>query len=321
METFRKKYYPPIQFSSILLFLFFVFFTVKHGNASGNPEGINFLVIGDWGRDGKFHQRDVAEQMGKTAEREHSRFVMTVGDNFYDDGVHSVTDRQWKTSFEDIYTAQSLMIPWYVALGNHEYRGDPQAQIDYTKTSTRWNMPARYFTETIKIDDTTSVEFFFLDTTPLIGGYYSQDIYKAQVTTQDSARQLRWLDSALAASTAQWKIAVGHHPVYSDSPSYPPITEPIPEMVNRVLPLFKKYHVQLYICGHDHNMQHLRSDGMDFFVDGAGSQTEPTGTDSRTLFSKGKTSGYLSVSMTSTQLAAQFIDYEGNTLYSTQIAR
>jgi len=92
-------------------------------------------------------------------------------------------------------------------------------------------------------------------------------------------------------------------------------------MVNRVLPLFKKYHVQLYICRHDHNMQHLRSDGMDFFVDGAGSQIEPTGTDSRTLFSKGKTSGYLSVSMTSRQLAAQFIYYEGATLYSTQITR
>ncbi|MEJ0065789.1 MAG: hypothetical protein WDM85_10455 [Caulobacteraceae bacterium] len=34
------------------------------------------------------------------------------------DGVASVNDPKWRTSFEDVYTAPSLQVPWYVALGN-----------------------------------------------------------------------------------------------------------------------------------------------------------------------------------------------------------
>src|ERR1700754_3247232 len=62
----------------------------------------SFLAFGDWGRDGAQHQRDVAVQMGKAAAELGSRFVVSVGDNFYENGVKSVDDPQWKTSFEDI---------------------------------------------------------------------------------------------------------------------------------------------------------------------------------------------------------------------------
>src|ERR1700740_1068049 len=82
--------------------------------AAERPGG--FLVIGDWGRDGAQHQRDVAVQMGKAAAELGSRFVMSVGDNFYDNGVQSVSDPQWQSSFEQVYTDPALQIPWYVAL-------------------------------------------------------------------------------------------------------------------------------------------------------------------------------------------------------------
>src|ERR1700692_2120748 len=106
---------------------------------------VNFLVVGDWGRQGTNHQRDVAVQMGKAAAALGSRCVVSVGDNFYEDGVASTADPQWHSSFEEIYAAPSLQIPWYVALGNHDYRGVPQAQIDYAKSSMRWRMPSRYY--------------------------------------------------------------------------------------------------------------------------------------------------------------------------------
>lgn len=65
-------------------------------------------------------------------------FIISVGDNFYTNGVASVDDPMWKTSFEDIYKGANLFIDWYPVLGNHDYRGNPQAQIDYSKRSRRW---------------------------------------------------------------------------------------------------------------------------------------------------------------------------------------
>jgi acid phosphatase len=53
-------------------------------------ETLDFLVVGDWGRDGSDHQREVAAQMGRTAKSRGSHHVISVGDNFYDDGVQSV---------------------------------------------------------------------------------------------------------------------------------------------------------------------------------------------------------------------------------------
>src|SRR5580700_8912217 len=90
-----------------------------------NPENaqFSFLIFGDWGRGGEFHQRDVAIQMGVAAAARHCRFIVSVGDNFYEKGVQTATDPQWKSSFEAVYTAPSLGVPWYVILGNHDYKG------------------------------------------------------------------------------------------------------------------------------------------------------------------------------------------------------
>jgi len=83
--------------------------------------------------------------MGETAKALDAAFVISVGDNFYEDGVASIDDPKWKTSFEDVYTAPSLQIPWYVALGNHDYHGNTQAQLDYAQASKRWNMLGRWY--------------------------------------------------------------------------------------------------------------------------------------------------------------------------------
>src|SRR5260221_11005803 len=66
---------------------------------SSSPD-LTFLIFGDWGREGEFHQRDVAKQMGLAAARRRCRFIVSVGDNFYEKGVQSATDPKWKSSFE-----------------------------------------------------------------------------------------------------------------------------------------------------------------------------------------------------------------------------
>ena len=76
--------------------------------AEARAPSLDFVVIGDWGRRGRWHQREVAAQMGRSAAALGSRFVISVGDNFYEDGVASAADPQWQSSFEQIYTDPAL---------------------------------------------------------------------------------------------------------------------------------------------------------------------------------------------------------------------
>ncbi len=281
------------------------------------PQGqLSFLVMGDWGRDGDSAQTRVARQMGVTAEALHAAFVLSTGDNFYSDGVKSVTDRQWQTSFEQVYTAKSLQIPWYVALGNHDYHSDPDVQVQYTKTSTRWRMPARYFSFTERVDDTTSAEFFIIDTSPFVEKYYTDKKMAPQLKGMSTAPQLAWLDSALHASKAQWKFVAGHGTIYSASPVHGNTSE----LIRDVVPLLEKYHVQAYLNGHDHDLQHAHAGSVAYFTSGGGSETRPTGHDAHTVFSRAST-GFLAAVLTSGTLHVQFINDSGRVLYTTSIKR
>ena len=156
-------------------------FLGKHALADGAE--LPFVVIGDWGRDGASKQRDVAGQMGKAAAASGSKFVIAVGDNFYEDGVQSVDDPHFRASFEDVYTAPSLQTPWYAILGNHDYHGNVDAQIAYSAKSARWHMPARYYTRTESLPGGGSADFFFLDTSPFLTHYLGS---KTKIDGQDT---------------------------------------------------------------------------------------------------------------------------------------
>ena len=80
----------------------------------------------------KIIRKKVQWEMGVVAKKFKAEFVVSTGDNFYPNGVRSTRDYNWIASFENIYTAQSLQTDWFVVLGNHDYRGDPQAEIDYS---------------------------------------------------------------------------------------------------------------------------------------------------------------------------------------------
>jgi 3',5'-cyclic AMP phosphodiesterase CpdA len=277
--------------------------------------GVRFIVIGDWGRQGKEGQKETAEQMGKTAAGMDADFIISTGDNFYDNGVLSTNDTLWKKSFEDIYTSPALMKPWYVVLGNHDYRGDVSAQISYTQISSRWKMFNRYFVVDTSLHD-VKIRLVCIDTSPLIKQYYQNQKYKASVEGQDTASQWRWLDSILLSSTADWTIVVGHHPVYSAGTKHGNTVE----LIERLKPLLEKNQVRAYFAGHEHDLQHLKGGEVNYFISGAGSALRPSGKNEWSLFSQ-SVNGFLTVSVTKTLMNAAFINLHGDTIYTTVIHR
>lgn len=283
--------------------------------APGAGEALTFLAVGDWGRDGAEHQRDVAARMGEAAAV-GARFTASVGDNFYDDGVRSVDDPQWKTSFEDIYTAPSLQAPWFVALGNHDYRGEPQAQLDYARVSPRWKMPARYYKVAGAEVGAPFVDLFFIDTSPLVQSYRSkvETNIKRNVLAQDPAAQLAWLDAELARSSAPWKLVFGHHTVFSGGSGHGDTAE----LKAQLKPILERRGVQAYVCGHDHDLQHIQRDGVDYICTGAGSEVRPVKAVQGTRFCLSR-SGFSVYRLTPEALEVEFRDHLGASVYKAAI--
>jgi len=284
---------------------------------------LNFGIIGDWGRHGRPDQMAVAQQMALACARANAAFVISVGDNFYEDGVASVDDPHWEKSFARVYTAPSLQVPWYVQLGNHDYKGNVQAQLDYAKTSTRWKMPARYWCQVMAVDAATNVEFFFIDTSPMISAY-AEHPENPQMEKELSAlrnehyeqQQMAWLDRALGSSTAPWKLVVGHHPIYSAGLGHGSEQD----LINTLLPLLRKHGVQAYIAGHDHDLQHLQTGPMHLIISGGGSEHRPVWLIAESKFSE-SASGFAVASLRASELRVQFIDDAGKLLHTAVIPR
>ena len=77
---------------------------------------LSFLAVGDWGQRG-YNQSSVAASMAASATEYNSSFIVSLGDNFYESGVSDIYDEQWNSTFENVYTQQSLKMPWLAILG------------------------------------------------------------------------------------------------------------------------------------------------------------------------------------------------------------
>lgn len=247
-----------------------------------SADSISFIIMGDWGKHGAKVQKAVADQMHIFSKKFNARFIITTGDNFYEQGVASVNDPHWTASFENVYYKEGHQIPWYPVLGNHDYQSIPQAQIDYSKKSSRWNMPGRYHSFEKKINDSSSALFVFADTSPFVEEYYSRN-NMSDLKQQDTAAQFRWLEQTLSNSSVKWKIVIGHHPVYSVGRH-----GNTSELIKRYRPLLNKADADIYLAGHDHSLQHISipTDSVQYLVSGAASEATSVSPDPFTLFAR-----------------------------------
>jgi Icc-related predicted phosphoesterase len=220
---------------------------------NATPPLLRFVSVADTGH-GNRGQYTVADAMNAYSRSHLFPFVLLAGDNIYNRGeIEKIGD-----VFEKPY--QALLeqgIQFYAVLGNHDIRtknGDDQLQYP------GFNMQGRYYTF---VRD--GVQFFALDTN-----------YNAQWK-----EQLEWLEKELDQSEASWKIVFGHHPVYSSGMHGSSKT-----LEKKLTPLFSRYGVQLYLCGHDHNYERSNPlNGTTYIVCGGGSVLRQVGRSSWTAFS------------------------------------
>jgi hypothetical protein len=301
----------------------FAAIAVMYGAMAQTPEvwdslkkDVNVFLANDLGRNGYYDQKPIADIMGVMAESISPECVIAAGDIHHFDGVQSVSDPLWMTNYELIYSHPELMIEWLPVLGNHEYRGNTQAVLDYSRISRRWDMPARYYTKVFE-DDSTTVRFVLIDTTPLIDKYREEtDKYPDACLRQDGP-QLEWLDALLGAATEDWVIVVGHHPIYADT--YKDEAERL-DMQRKVDTILRRHaNVAMYLCGHIHNFQHIRVKGsdIDYVVNSSASLSRDVSPVEGTLFCSPEP-GFSVISADKHNLSLYMIDKEGMVLHTVK---
>lgn len=279
---------------------------------SEDKYNLHFMALGDWGRNGEFLQKEVAETMGKWASHNRTNFVISTGDNFYPKGVISEQDPLWHYSFENVYSAHALQCDWYPVLGNHDYGADPDAQVRYSSVSRRWKMPARYYSKEVSLGrDLGKVLFVMLDTNPMIDAS----------RLDETEKQLKWLKEVLQTSSDfKWKIVTGHHPAYTVGPRIE--HRQVYEMRAKLTDIFRQYKVDVYLSGHEHSLQHLTPEGFTHqFISGAGSQLTPVQSGVSYSQFEASVNGFMYVSLNESKLNMKVIDHKGDMLYQTDIVK
>ena len=214
---------------------------------------LRFAVLGDWGT-GDGGEIGIAGQMMRAHSASPLDFVIAAGDNIYPDGG----GRRFGKSFEQPFAMLlKEQVRFHAVLGNHDVRDGRQDQCQYA----HFNMGGKCY-YTLKKGDGLA-QFFMLDSTDF------------------DSTQRTWLESELRSSSAKWKIAVFHHPIYSSGETHGSDTG-----LRKVLePLFVRYGVQAVFSGHDHIYERTRPmQGVQYFVTGAGGKVRRGDVDLRSPF-------------------------------------
>jgi hypothetical protein len=242
--------------------------------------------------------------------------LFTAGDNFYMK-LTGVDDPKWQTLFEDLYHPAVLNFPFYVALGNHDYDklegGGFKWQIEmaYAQVNpqSRWKLPAKWYR--VELPARAGEE-------PLVT-VLVLDSYKTALGEVEWAKQIAWLESELTRPRkSEWVVAIAHHPLFSNG------NHGDNGVIQREFgPLFDKHDLDLYICGHDHDLQHLEIPGYDtsfLLVGGGGASTRPMRVDSRGPFSRAL-QGFADLNFTPERVTVRYIGVDGSVLHAFERTR
>jgi 3',5'-cyclic AMP phosphodiesterase CpdA len=199
----------------------------------GAPASSGILAVGDFGVGGTA-EREIGAAMRRFEVDHPADVIVTLGDNDYTEDPEAFR-QNWRDAFG---WRRDAGVGVAGTLGNHDLIVD-NGRYEFGPL----DMPRARYRRSVG-----NVELFILD---------SNRIRDAQS---------EWLESALSSSTAQWKIAVLHHPAWTCG-AY----RSHPGVVARWVPLFEQHGVDLVLSGHDHNYQRFGArNGVRYLVHGGG---------------------------------------------------
>lgn len=262
--------------------------------------------MADWGMLNQ-QQKSVAQTLTNYVRSSDTDYtaMLTGGDNIYVQPKH-VDDPIWDQVFEQMYDPRVLNFPFFIAPGNHDYEnGKIPIELAYARENptSRWKFPSTYY----RLDFPEGAE------RPLVT-ILMLDSCKDQMGSRNWNAETKWLQAELAnPRNGTWLVCVAHHPLYSNGDHGD----------NGVLQqtwgtLFRQYGVDMYICGHDHDLQHLEMPGVTtsfILVGGGGATVRPMRIDRRGPFSK-SSYGFADLNITPTKLTVRFIGGEGQVLHA-----
>lgn len=220
--------------------------------ASGDEVPITFAMLADQGS-GDSNQQAVASLIASWSPE----YVVTAGDNIYNSSP-SMTQAQLDALFNATHTAMygSFMAAqrFYPCIGNHD--------VDYSDTWYRARFAHLFQGGTKNYyrvrPDNGPVEFFVLSS----GFRTNGTVFEPDGNTIGSV-QYQWLASAVASSTAAWKIAVIHHAPYTSGTLYGP-------GIAAARWNYESLGVDLVISGHEHNYERWINRSIPYIVTGHG---------------------------------------------------
>jgi tartrate-resistant acid phosphatase type 5 len=306
-----------------------------------DPKAAHALVVGDWGwseklaaevsRNGSGFQAQtmVARGMERYARSSglHPDALFMLGDSWYGDLAGGAASPRWIEQFERMYLIETFAGPAYSMLGNHDYQTLPpevnklEAELEYARSGrgldgrpTRWTLPSRWYTFDFPKQNPL-IRVIVLDSNmPRTDGSW-QHGHDFTLKPEEQAEQLAWFEEQLQKPrTTPFLAVLAHHPVYSNGPH-----GDHPVLVRDWDPLFRKYTVDLYMAGHDHDLQHLEFEGhpTTHFLSGGG------GADLYVLKVDGldrgpyaqEVHGFSHLSVTRSALELRHLDADGRFLY------
>ena len=123
-----------IPFAILILILSIIVgilaFTVYYLSSKPNIDGIpdkpefTFAAIGDWGS-GSIEQLNIAEVLDLKEKQNKFDYIISMGDNFYWNGVDNALDPLFSQLYENIYEKKYKSLKektWLSCLGNHDVK-------------------------------------------------------------------------------------------------------------------------------------------------------------------------------------------------------
>ncbi|CAD2102987.1 glideosome-associated protein 50, putative [Plasmodium vinckei] len=275
-----------MNISKTLFSVFFVLFFISSYNVKCQ---LRFASLGNWGKESKSQLLN-AKYLKQFIKSERVTFIVSPGSNFVD-GVKGLNDPSWKSLYEDVYEEEKgdMYMPFFTVLGTGDWTGNYNSEVlkgqgiytekdgvatienDDEKTKyPKWIIPNywyHYFTHFTVSSGPSIVTtghkdmaaaFIFIDTWILSANFPYKDIHKK--AWEDLKLQLN-----VAKKVTDFIIVVGDKPIYSSG-----LSRGNSYLSYYLLPLLKEAQVDLYISGHDNNMEVIEDSDIAFVNCGSG---------------------------------------------------